>query len=333
MDACCRTGKYGPGSGCPFAAGRSDGALAPGAWLDVDGWGSEARPRSSREVRPGSAWRSAPKSAALGAQVVLADIDGDAAERAAAELSGSVRGGAVPMRDADAFRALVGEIGDIDLLCNNAGITMGGPTHELTAEHWDRTIDVNIRGRGQRGARRLPRDGRSGAGATSSTPPRAPAWWPLPSSPPTRRRSTRWLVVLGLRSEAALHGVRVSVLCPGSVETPILDRPPPADLPLTRSVPVTALGLTSPSSGRSRCRPTTSRRGPRPGAPSATWGSSSSRPHPRPSGTSTACRRPSSTSPVAGSPAPCSASCAASLCQTVTAPSAGPVQGASKWLW
>ena len=36
--------------------------------------------------------------------------------------------------------------GRIDLLFNNAGISMGGPTHELTLAHWDRIIDVNIRG-------------------------------------------------------------------------------------------------------------------------------------------------------------------------------------------
>jgi short-subunit dehydrogenase len=43
-----------------------------------------------------------------------------------------------------------------------------------------------------------------------------------------------------LRAEAALHGVRISVLCPGSVETPILDRGPIAGLPPTATAPVTA---------------------------------------------------------------------------------------------
>ena len=32
---------------------------------------------------------------------------------------------------------------------------------------------------------------------------------------------------LALRGEAAAHGVRVSVLCPGFVETPLLDTPDP----------------------------------------------------------------------------------------------------------
>lgn len=42
-----------------------------------------------------------------------------------------------------------------------------------------------------------------------------------------------------LRAEAALHGVRVNVLCPDAVGTPILDRLPDADLPPTGSAPVT----------------------------------------------------------------------------------------------
>jgi short-subunit dehydrogenase len=45
---------------------------------------------------------------------------------------------------------------------------------------------------------------------------------------------------LALRPEAALHGVRVSVLCPGAVDTPILDRGPDPDLPGTASKPITA---------------------------------------------------------------------------------------------
>jgi short-subunit dehydrogenase len=45
---------------------------------------------------------------------------------------------------------------------------------------------------------------------------------------------------LALRPEAALHGVKVTVLCPGTVESPILDRKPDAALPPTASRPLTA---------------------------------------------------------------------------------------------
>ena len=42
---------------------------------------------------------------------------------------------------------------------------------------------------------------------------------------------------MGLRIEAADHGVRVSVLCPGLIETPLLDHGNPEDLPPVESMP------------------------------------------------------------------------------------------------
>jgi len=117
---------------------------------------------------------------------------------------------------------------------------MGGPTHELTAAHWDRMIDVNLRGvvNGLLAAYPLMVERRCGhivntaSGAGLVAPPFV-----------TPYAATKHAVVglsNGLRPEAALHGVRVSVICPGSVETAILDRPVDADLPITRSAPVTA---------------------------------------------------------------------------------------------
>ena len=55
--------------------------------------------------------------------------------------------------------------------------------------------------------------------------------------------TTKFAVVglsTGLRPEAALHDVKVSVICPGMVETPILDAPPAPELPPTPSAAVSA---------------------------------------------------------------------------------------------
>lgn len=144
------------------------------------------------------------------------------------------------VRDADAFAALADEVGPVDLLVSCAGISLGGATHEMSAEHWDRIIDVNIRGvvNGiravypsmiQRGSGQIVNVA-SGAGLVA--PPFVAAY-----------AMTKHAVVglsAALRAEAALHGVRVNVLCPGAVETPILDRPPDPDRPPTASAPVTA---------------------------------------------------------------------------------------------
>ncbi len=186
-----------------------------------------------------------------GAHVILADIDGTAANCAATGLApgpgspGSIDGRQLDTRDEIAFRSLVDEIvqergGGLDMLFNNAGIAMGGPTHELTSAHWNRLIDVNIRGVLNGVLAAYPRMVEQGYGHIVNT---ASAAGLAPPPFVTAYAMTKHAVVglsSGLRSEAALHGVRVSVLCPGSIETPILDRRPEEDLPPTASAPVSA---------------------------------------------------------------------------------------------
>src|SRR5438105_1750559 len=185
-----------------------------------------------------------------GGKVILADIDGQACERAASELAATAASAAsiedrrLDVRDEAAFRSVVDEVaersGGLDLLFNNAGIVMGGPTDELTSAHWDRIIEVNIRGVVNGVLAAYPRMVEQGHGHIVNTASGAGL-----VAPPfvTAYATTKHAVVglsTGLRSEAALHGVRVSVLCPGSIDTPILDRAPDDDLPPMPSAPVTA---------------------------------------------------------------------------------------------
>lgn len=175
--------------------------------------------------------------AQLGARVVLADIDGELADRAAASLGERVEGRLLDVTDLAAFRALVDEVADrdgaIDLLFNNAGVSIGGPTHEMTPAHWDRVIDVNLRGVVNGVQAAYPRMIEQGHGHIVNTSSGAGLF-----APPflTAYATTKFGVVglsTGLRPEAALHGVRVSVFCPGSVDTPLLDQSGPPGLPPT----------------------------------------------------------------------------------------------------
>ena len=178
---------------------------------------------------------------AHGAYVVLADLDGDgaraAAERLAAAASGSIVGVALDVRDRDSVEALVSEVagrhGALDLMVNNAGIALGGQTHLMPPEHWDRTIDVNLRGVVNGVVAAYPRMVAQGHGQIVNTASMAG----LAPTPLTVAYTMTKHAVVGLsttlRPEAALHGVQVTVLCPGAIETPILDKGPPADLPLS----------------------------------------------------------------------------------------------------
>ena len=93
-----------------------------------------------------------------GAKVVIADIDGPAAIRAAAELAeGGADALAITTDVADQAsteemaRATLERFGRIDGLVNNAAIAIRlpkieGPIEEITVEDWDRVIGVNLRG-------------------------------------------------------------------------------------------------------------------------------------------------------------------------------------------
>ena len=178
-----------------------------------------------------------------GARVALADIDHQAVLDRAEELNRAVGkqvavGHHLDVRDEVAFRRVVDAVwedGPLDLLFNNAGIVMGGPTEELTSAHWDRIIDVNVKGVVNGVLAAYPLMIRRGGGHIVNTASGAG----LVAAPFIAAYAATKHAVVGLstalRPEAARHGVSVSVLCPGSVDTPILDRLPDADLPERKS--------------------------------------------------------------------------------------------------
>ncbi|MBX6352970.1 MAG: glucose 1-dehydrogenase [Thermoflavifilum sp.] len=91
--------------------------------------------------------------AASGHRVVVADLDGDGAERAAAELREdgadaiAVRCDICSRADVDAMVAAVrGAYGWIDVLVNNAGWDKVEPFIDSTEETWRRIVEINLLG-------------------------------------------------------------------------------------------------------------------------------------------------------------------------------------------
>lgn len=191
-----------------------------------------------------------------GDTVILADIDLAAADDVAAGIvasGGRAESAALDVRDMGAFAALVDRVvadhGRLDLIFNNAGIGVGGPIEDLDEEHWQRIVDVNIMGvvHGIRAA--YPHMVRQGDGHIVNTASLAGL---VPSPMLAPYAMTKHAVVglsLSLRSEAAHHGIRVSALCPGPTETPILDSRGPQDLPPHEGVSARDL-LTKASGGQ-----------------------------------------------------------------------------------
>jgi rhamnulose-1-phosphate aldolase/alcohol dehydrogenase len=87
---------------------------------------------------------------AEGACVAVADRDADAAKQVAAELGETALAVAVDVTDenavAEAFRTTVLAFGGVDLVVNNAGLSVSKPLLETTEEDWDRQHDVMAKG-------------------------------------------------------------------------------------------------------------------------------------------------------------------------------------------
>jgi len=119
---------------------------------------------------------------------------------------------------------------------NNAGIAVGGLVEEFTLDHWDRAIDVNLRGviHGVHAA--YPLMLAQGHGHIVNTASLA-GLVPGPGLAPydTVKHAVVGLS-LSLRAEAAGRGVLVSAICPGFVDTPLLTRVNPG-------LPPTSAGL------------------------------------------------------------------------------------------
>lgn len=87
--------------------------------------------------------------AAEGARVVVADIDGDGARAAAAEIGSGATGLAFDQADMASVEALRDAAGEIDILVNNASLFATlerKPALDITPAEWRRVVAVNLDG-------------------------------------------------------------------------------------------------------------------------------------------------------------------------------------------
>ena len=173
--------------------------------------------------------------AARGDTVVIADIDGASAERVAGDIGAQATAAKVDVRDATAVQAVVDETvekhGRLDIMVNNAGIAVGGDALELTLAHWDRIIDINLRGviHGIQAA--YPVMARQRSGHIVNTASMAGLTAPAYLAPYVAVKHAVVGLSLSLREEAKAHNVNFTVVCPFWIDTPILDSTGPDDLP------------------------------------------------------------------------------------------------------
>lgn len=164
-----------------------------------------------------------------GAILVLADIDPELLEetvKAVADAGHKARASVVDVTDFEAVKRLVeGTVsreGGLDYIFNCAGIAVLAFAHEHSYEDWCRVLDVNLYGVYHCVAAAYPVMMAQGSGHIVNVASTAG----LTPTPAEIAYTASKYGVVGLshtlRIEGSRYGVKVSVVCPGFIDTPIL---------------------------------------------------------------------------------------------------------------
>nr|WP_255657842.1 3-oxoacyl-ACP reductase FabG [Aeromicrobium sp. Leaf350] len=162
-----------------------------------------------------------------GARVVIADIDLDAAQHAAAQLGSGLDavGMQCDVTDEHSVAAVADfaatALGRLDVWVNNAGITRDASLKKMTVEDFDAVVTVHLRGTwlGLRAASAIMREAKSGSIINMSS------LSGKSGNPGQTNYSAAKAGVVGMTKagakEVAHHGVRVNAIQPGLIRTPM----------------------------------------------------------------------------------------------------------------
>ena len=166
--------------------------------------------------------------AAEGAAVVCADRDADGADAVAAEIAAA--GGVALGIDADItsegavarlVEASLASCGRIDVLVNNAGVTILGGVAELTEADWQREIDINLSGAWRVSKAFWPHFAETGGGVILSTASIAGVIAAPQDAAYVASKAGLIMLTRCMALDGAGAGIRANCICPGFVDTPM----------------------------------------------------------------------------------------------------------------
>jgi NAD(P)-dependent dehydrogenase (short-subunit alcohol dehydrogenase family) len=169
------------------------------------------------------------------ARVVIAGRTADEVNAAVVQLSdlGQVPGFAADVRHeadvTDMVHGAIHTLGGLDVLINNAGVAWLEDFLEITPQHWDKMISVNLRGMflvAQAVARHLVSQGTGGSIANMSSTNGLGGEEKF-----THYNASKAGIVLLSKTmavELGRYGIRVNSVCPGSIKTNIIKEADPA---------------------------------------------------------------------------------------------------------
>ena len=116
---------------------------------------------------------------------------------------------------------MVERFGRLDVLVNCAGVWVEGPTDTMTEADWDRVVDVNLKGTFQMCRHAIPALEATG-GCIVNVSSDAGLWGNKGAAIYSASKGGVTVLSKALAVELAERGVRVNVVCPGDVDSPMI---------------------------------------------------------------------------------------------------------------
>ena len=159
--------------------------------------------------------------AARGLRVVLVDIDAAGIEVVAAGIGAGAT--AVPLDVSDADAVAAAELGEVDVLVNNAGVLSNNKAAQTTHEEWRRIIGVNLDGAFYMARRFLPgMKARRWGRIVNICSLAAKTGGLTAGTAYTASKGGMVALTFSLAREAAGDGVTVNGIAPAYIETPMV---------------------------------------------------------------------------------------------------------------
>jgi NAD(P)-dependent dehydrogenase (short-subunit alcohol dehydrogenase family) len=130
-------------------------------------------------------------------------------------------------RDADARRMVeetLAAFGRLDILVNNAGIVLPGRVDNTSEDDWDRTMAVNLKGPFLVSRHAVPAMRKAGGGVIVHTASIVALKGVKDRAAYTASKGGLWALTKAMAADYLGDRIRVNCVCPGTTETPSLDR-------------------------------------------------------------------------------------------------------------
>lgn len=165
-----------------------------------------------------------------GAAVAVVDLREDAAQETAGKISadgGRAVAIGADVTDADAIAAAVtrtaGELGRLDVVYNNAGIGSTGSVADAAEDDWDRCVAINAKGTFLTSRASVPHLEASGGGAIVNQGSVAALVGVANFAAYCAAKGAVVALTRSMAIDLAPRGIRVNVICPGTVFTPLME--------------------------------------------------------------------------------------------------------------